>query len=140
MKKFLKSLCVAILIISAICMCSCKETQSESNYVYPVVIVADSGVCEITSTTTLGKYMQKLQISGCIDYVSNNGMYEGFLNKNNDATTNTYWMLYTDDAEFGDETWGVFDYGNKKLLSATVGADQLIVKQGCYYVWVYKTM
>ena len=52
-------------------------------------------------------------------------------------TTNTYWMLYTDDAENANDAWGTIEHDGKTYASATLGAESLVIAKDCTYIWVY---
>lgn len=54
-------------------------------------------------------------------------------------TTKSFWMLYTSDAENANREWGKFEYEDSTYGSATLGADALIVKENCIYIWAYQT-
>ena len=51
----------------------------------------------------------------------------------------SYWMLYTSDSENANQEWGTFEYEDSIYGSATLGADALIVKEDCIYIWAYQT-
>lgn len=53
-------------------------------------------------------------------------------------TASSYWMLYTSDEESANEQWGTFEYEGEVLGSAVSGAGELIVKEGCLYIWAFE--
>ena len=81
--------------------------------------------------------MNKLVERGELEFTAADGMVTSIGGKAN--TTNSYWMLYTDDAENSNEDWGTAEYEGKTYLSATLGYESLPIKEGCTYIWMYQT-
>ena len=133
LKKICLILCVA-LAVSAFAGCNRDTVVSEDDI---VIIHANNEFMEITYTTTLVDYMNALSDAGELTFNISDGMITSINGK--EASMNSYWMLYTDDVENGDESWGTYTYNEKVYLSAKLGAGSLIVKDGCTYVWAYQT-
>ena len=70
-------------------------------------------------------------------YEMSDGMVTSINGKAN--TTNSYWMLYTSDAENANNSWGTVEYEGNTYGSAMYGADSLTIKDGCLYIWEYQT-
>lgn len=98
-----------------------------------VVIKAE----KVEENTTLLQYMNALQEKGELSFTVENGMLTSIGDKKN--TTKSYWMLYTSHSEFASEEWGVVDYQETTYASATLGVEDLIIKEGETYIWAYTT-
>ena len=83
---------------------------------------------------TLASYMDGL---GDI-FLIENGMVVSINGIKNAADWSQCWMLYTDDEEMSNTAWGEIEYKDKVYGSAVLGADELIVKNGKTYIWVYQ--
>ena len=131
MKKYCKILCV-ILAIIACCLTftACTNPNDNDGEVTPVAL---TNATPSSDNQTLLEYMEQCEI----DFTIESGMITAIKGTSN--TTNSFWMLYTSDAENSNEAWGTYDYEGTTLGSATLGAGELIVKAGCTYVWVYQT-
>ena len=88
---------------------------------------------------TLSAYMDELQKEGEITFIKSGGMLVSVNGKANDSDYNPCWMLYTSDAENSNFAWGSVEYQGKVYLSASLGMDELIVKNGETYIWWYQT-
>ena len=119
---------LATVFLSVFCFVACGGN------VEPVAITVSQAVEE---NTTLIEVMQEMKTAGEFDFQMENGMIVEINGKTN--TTNSFWMLYTTDAENANTHWGTFEWNGKTLGSAIVGADTLVVKQGETYVWVYQS-
>lgn len=129
MKKFFVLMLSAIIILSLSLFCgSCSDT------VEPVVI--DVTLEDNSRIVTLKEYMDGLCENGKLSYSLSSGMVVEINGKAN--TTNTYWMLYTNDTENSNKQWGTYEYNKDTYGSAICGASELIVKNGYTYVWVYQ--
>ena len=94
-------------------------------------------VMEVQAGTKLLDYMNELKKLNEITFTIDNGMIMTIDGKSGNSST--FWMLYTDDADNSNSQWGTYEYEGKTLGSATLGADQLPVKDGCVYVWVLQS-
>lgn len=131
MKKF--ALPVVFLLLTSICLCACslkKITVITENDEF-VVLTFDSGY----GGKTLSEAMDGAQENEQITFTVENGMVTSINGVKN--TSNTYWMIYTDDEEFSNTAWGEITYQEKTYASATKGVSELIVKDGKTYIWVY---
>ena len=84
---------------------------------------------------TLSAFMESEKEKGKLDFVIENSMVVSVDGVTN--TTNTYWMLYTDDAENSNDTWGTIEHEGKTYASATKGATELVIARDCTYIWVF---
>ncbi|MBO4251719.1 MAG: hypothetical protein J5911_03545 [Clostridia bacterium] len=84
---------------------------------------------------TLSEFMQSEKDQGKLDFVIENSMVVSIDGVKN--TTNTYWMLYTDDAANSNDAWGTIEYDGKTYASATLGAESLVIASGRTYIWVF---
>ena len=135
MKKFLSVFLALLTIASVSVFCSCK--QKEEN-VLPLVLTV--GKEEDVEGKTLKEYMEEKNV----EFSISNGLVTEIYEVKN--TASSYWMLYTDDRLNANEAWGVYELKSKKnidgeykYLSASLGAEELIVKQGYTYIWVYQS-
>ena len=119
---------VATLLLSLFCFFACNEN------VDPVAITISQTVGE---NATLLEVMQEQKSAGELDFEMENGMIVQIGETKN--TTNSFWMLYTTDAENANAQWGTFEWNGETLGSAMFGAETLVVKQGETYVWVYQS-
>ncbi|MBQ3234978.1 MAG: hypothetical protein IJA97_02340 [Clostridia bacterium] len=129
MKKLLSLL---LIVVSALCLFTACKKQ-------PIVINERSTFVVINCQTdnenlSLASYMDGLDDI----FVIENGMVVSINGIENPADWSYCWMLYTDDAEFSNTAWGTLEYEGKIYGSATVGAESLIIKNGCTYIWVYQ--
>ena len=131
MKKYCKILCVILSIIAcSISLSACVFSDENDGGISTVVLASAT---PSSDNQTLLEYMEQCEI----DFTIESGMITAIKGKSN--TTNSFWMLYTSDAENANEAWGTYDYEGTTLGSAVLGASELIVKAGCTYVWVYQT-
>lgn len=133
LKRVLMTILGAIaLALSVFAFTACKR----GGEVKPVAITANSAEFAYENKT-LKDYMDFLQGKGELTFTVESGMVTAVNGTAN--TTKSFWMLYTDDGENANRTWGTVEYGGKTYGSATLGAEALTVKQGCTYVWSYQT-
>lgn len=132
MKKISKL--IAILLIFAIATfvgCNNVSNLLAKNGDTVVLTVTD----DVEVGTTLLDYMQSIKGGEVLSsYTIENGMVteiNGAL-----AKGNVYWMLFTDDGENSNETWGTVTVNGKVYASASLGAELLKIKKGCTYIWV----
>ena len=123
---FLFSILLSIAFCLSFVACD-KEAQ-------PVVITVSN---EAKEGMTLVEYMEDMQKNGEISFTVQGGMMTEINGVKNG--TNSYWMLYTSDADNADTSWGTYEYNNQTLGSAVLGAESLVVAVGAIYIWVYQT-
>lgn len=85
---------------------------------------------------TLLSVMEELQAAGELTFTVSDGMVVEL--NGTKQTASSYWMLYTSDEESANEQWGTFEYEGEVLGSAVSGAGELIVKEGCLYIWAFE--
>ena len=130
MRKLLFVWMSTLLYVLMCCMglSACKGEKPDD-----VVITVENAL----ENQTLLSYMQEMQEDGTITFAMKNGMVAGLNGTSN--TTKSFWMLYTTDAENANRAWGTYTYNGETLGSAILGAENLVVKNGETYVWVYQT-
>ncbi|PWM75264.1 MAG: hypothetical protein DBX59_02210 [Bacillota bacterium] len=136
MKKLLAAAFAALLALSAFAFTACAPKTVVVDDT-AVIITPSDKILTITEETVLGDYMDKLVERGEMTYTANDGMVTAINDKANGS--NTYWMLYTDDAANSNADWGTTEYDGKTFQSATLGYAQLPIKAGCTYIWVYQS-
>ena len=72
-------------------------------------------------------------------FVIENGMVMAIDGVANKADWSECWMIYTSDTEMANTSWGQIEYKGEIYGSAIVGAEQLTVKKGCIYIFVYQS-
>lgn len=136
MKKFL-TLFASLFALLICCLASaCGEKNPIKADENTVIITASDSSFEY-GNKTLKDYMEHLQQEKALSFSVSNGMVTTINGKSN--TTNSYWMLYTSDSENSNQEWGTFEHEGKIYGSAVLGAEALIVKKDCIYIWAYQT-
>ncbi len=137
MKKFLSLVLALTLALSVAVFTACTKD--------PLVIKeSDTYVVIKVETTkedlTLANYMASLDEYKDM-FVIENGMVTSINGIENALDWSACWMLYTDDyrEEFSNASWGTIVYKDKTYNSSVYGAESLIVKDGCTYIWIYQT-
>ena len=129
---------LALLVLSVCCMESCGSDQVKATVVDHYDNLLAIKIDETDGKATLQDAMKNLQKADKIAYQTDaTGMITAIGGVENSA--NSYWMLYTTDAEFSNAEWGTCSYAGKELQSAILGAASLVVKAGEIYVWSYQT-
>lgn len=125
---------VLVLALTAFSLFACTDSNvSAEDGIFAFKV--DTKDYAITAETTVKNYMEKLAADEKVTFTFDDGMVSEINGKV--KTLNCYWILYTDDAENSNAAWGVYNYNDKTLCSAALGAETLVVKEGCTYVWVY---
>ena len=144
MKKLLSlALILAMALAACFAFVACDDENENPNNPgntgneKEVVIVVSSDVMTVTSETKLIDYMNALKEEGKIDFEISNGMVMSINGKSGES--NEYWMLYTDDTENSNDSWGTYTYEEKSYGSATLGAEALPIKEGKTYIWALQT-
>ena len=127
---------IVTLLFALVCALCAFAACNKSNPDHVVLKPSESDMA-LTESTTLLDYMDYLVQKSELEYeisgtfiTSINGVKNG---------TNSYWMLYCDDTSNSNADWGTCEYGGKIYYSATLGASELIVTDGCTYIWSYET-
>ena len=131
MKKSVALFICLVLASLFLCACQMKEVTVISENDEFVVLTFDKGF----SGETLKDAMENAQENEQITFTVENGMVTSI--NGIKQTSDTYWMLYTDDEEFSNTAWGIITYNEKEYASASKGITELIVKDGKTYIWVY---
>ncbi len=137
MKKFFALIASFIAVFACCFAVACKNGKEP--------VKADENTVVITATDssfdfngqTLKVYMDHLQEKEKLTYSISNGMVTAINGKSN--TTNSYWMLYTNDTENSNDAWGTLEYEDNIYGSATGGAETIVIKEDCIYIWAYQT-
>ena len=118
------------LVVSLFAFSACQKEAKD------VVITVSSDQYEIQDKT-LKDYMDYLVRDGVLTYSLNGTL----LNTVNGVSNglNSYWMIYTDDAENSDTTWGTLEKDGKTYASAMYGICDMPIKDGCTYILTYQT-
>ncbi len=138
MKKTLRILVVLVLALTLFSLFACTDrnvTAEDDLFVFTV----DSKDYAVTATTTVKDYMDKLAADEKVTFTVSGGMVTSINGQSNTFNFSSCWMLYTDDAEASNTDWGTYVHNGKTLGSAILGAEDLVVKDGCTYAWVYTT-
>lgn len=141
MKKFLNTIIVISLsfFIFSIFGCSSKEPLVIKESDTYIVITASNEQMDITNTTTLVDYMNSLKADGQLTFEINNGMVSSVNGIDNPSDWSSCWMLYTSDLDNANSAWGTIEYNGNIYGSAILGAESLIIKDGCIYIWVFQS-
>ena len=86
---------------------------------------------------TLKDYMDYLVADGVLTYQLSGTMLDSVNGVKNGLKS--YWMLYTDDADNSNNTWGTIEKDGKTYASAMYGICELPIKDGCTYILTYQT-
>lgn len=139
--KRIKSILLILTLCMTLSMVACLPNNS--------LVVFDSDECiaitvsedqmPITSSSTLLDYMQVLKNSERLNFEIADGMITSINGIKNADDWSSCWMLYTSDADNANTAWGTVEYNGKVYGSAIYGAETLKIKEGCLYIWVYKS-
>jgi hypothetical protein len=134
MKKLL-SLTLTILIATACAfLVACEKDPlviKDSDNLVVVTADTDESLSLIDYINTLDEFKDM--------FVIENGMVTAIDGVKNAADWSKCWMIYTSDSEMANVAWGQIEYKGEIYGSAIVGAEQLIVKKGCIYIFVYQS-
>lgn len=138
MKKLLLTLLTFVLLFSAIA-CGNGETHVIKETDEKIIITVSNEYVEIKKTMTLIEYMEFLKKDGELEFEIANGMITSINGIANPLDFSSCWMLYTNDTELSNSSWGTAEYNGETFGSAIVGAEALIVKDGYKYLWYYQS-
>ncbi len=133
MKKHLLFACL-LLICTLLLSCG-RAAPVKIDGDYAVITISEE---RIEQGTTLKEYMDLLVADGTLEYEIDNGMITsigGVL-----AGDGKYWILFTDDPDYSVTAWGECMYGDVVYGSASLGAESILVKAGCTYIWHLQEM
>ena len=140
MKKLTKLFAFMLVLVSIMTMFACQNPTTDNGDREPSdadVIMTISAAEFDLEGKTLKDYMDHLVGNGELTYVIADGMITEINGTKNGL--NSYWMLYTDDAENSNTAWGTYEVGGKTYASAALGAAELTLKDGCTYIFTYQT-
>ena len=129
----LKTTVLTLLLAIVLCFSSLMAC---SKPVEPVVITANFASYDLEDKT-LKDLMVILQNEEEITFTSYDGLITSINGVSN--STNSFWMLYTNDAELSNTAWGTIEYNGETFASAIYGYETLTLKDGCTYIWSYQT-
>lgn len=134
MKKLL-SLTLTILVATACAfLVACEKDPlviKDSDNLVVVTADTDESLSLIDYINTLDEFKDM--------FVIENGMVTAIDGVANAADWSKCWMIYTSDSEKANTAWGQIEYKGETYGSAIVGAEQLMVKKGCIYIFVYQS-
>ncbi|MBR2988466.1 MAG: hypothetical protein IKC64_01935, partial [Clostridia bacterium] len=90
-------------------------------------------VSKVESGATVLDYMNYLQTEGKFTFTFEGGMVKSMNGVS--GASNQYWMLYTDDENNSDSSFGTITVDGKTYSSASWGAESLPAVDGKTYVW-----
>ncbi len=108
--------------------------RDEEDQPYAVIISIKD--VELDENTTLLAVMEDMKDEQSFTYKVESGMVTEICGRANGI--NSYWMLYTSDAELSNSVWGTYEYSGQALGSAILGAEALTVISGGVYIWSYQ--
>ena len=141
MKRIFNTI-IAIALFVVLCSffgCSPKEPLVIKESDTYIVITVSKEQMDIKKNTTLVDYMDSLKNDGKLDFEIENGMVTSVNGIENPADWSSCWMIYTSDTDNANSAWGTIEYDGKVYGSAIVGAESLIIKDGCIYIWVFQS-
>lgn len=140
MKKLFNAIITITLsvIVFSFFGCSSKEPLVIKESDTYIVITVSNEQMDITNTTTLVDYMNSLKDDGQLTFEINNGMVSSVNGIDNPSDWSSCWMIYTNDTDNANSAWGTIEYNGNIYGSAILGAESLIVKDGCIYIWVFQ--
>ena len=128
MKNKMKKL-VALLLVTfcAIFAFGCNPSNPPADVKFTVEI------SNVESGATVLDYMNYLQAEGEFTFVIESGMV---ISMNGiSGASNQYWMLYTDDENNSNATWGTITANGVTYASASLGCESLPAVDGATYIW-----
>ena len=137
MKKFLTIALTIVLALTATLFVACKKEPlvvKESDTYVAIKVETDK------TDLTLANYMASLvEYQNMFQII--NGMVTSINGIENAADWSACWMLYTDDysEDCSNAGYGTIEYKEKIYNSSSLGAEKLVVKNGCTYIWIYQT-
>ena len=129
---------VALLSLSLFCGCNVSGT-AKATIVEQTDTLVVIKVEKVNSDCTLLSVMEQLKEDGKLSFVEAGGMITEINGVKNPADYSSCWLLYTSDMEMANLEWGTLDYNNTTLGSAILGAEALLVSEGCFYAWNYQS-
>ena len=131
MKKTTKILALLLVLVVSLFAFSACHKEAED------VVITVSKDEYVIEGKFLKDYMDYLVAEGTLTYALNGTLLQTVNGVSNG--TKSYWMLYTDDAENSDTTWGTYEKNGKTYASAMYGVSDMPIKDGCTYILTYQT-
>ncbi len=134
MKKLLSIILIVVILALSLTACggSPKVVEMTED---SVVITVSSKILKIEEGTTLSDYMNALKDKGELEFKEESGMVTEINGMVADSSKNEFWGLYTSDENNSNTAWGVVNFDEKEFGSATLGANDLKIKDGYIYIW-----
>jgi len=140
MKKFKSCIAIIALVIAMILCVGCDPKDpiviKESDTF--IVINVTSEQMTISGDTKLVDYMEMLKTKELLDFKIKDGMITEVNGIENPADWSSCWMIYTNDTATSNPAYSI-EYNGKKYASANYGAESLVIKDGCTYIWYYQS-
>lgn len=142
-------LIVILSLMSILVLNACIKAES----IQPIEIEKQDASVVIENNTVVVTYssvhMPNIEGKFLIDYLNILEGKEllafdaptGFIKSINgiEPPTNSYWMVFTDDADSSNAEWGTFDWEGKTYNSASLGITDLPVKANATYIFTIIT-
>ncbi len=136
MKKLLTLALTLLLTLTLALITACEKEPlviKESDKYVVIKVETDK------TDLTLANYMASLEEYKNM-FTIKNGMVTAINGIENATDWSACWMLYTDDySEKNSTSAFTIEYKDKTYNSANYGAESLIVKDGCSYIWIYQS-
>jgi hypothetical protein len=133
----MKKTALILVLILTLSLCACGKNPA------PIAVTATDTIVSISvpqgETGTLLDYMKTLQSRGALTFTMDGTLLTEMNGTKNAADFSSCWMLYTDDTEFSEASYGTATFEGKTYASALMGAEALPIKEGCTYLWVYQS-
>ena len=132
MKKIVALILCVVFACALLCGCGAKTKVLKETDEFIVITPSEN-----FAGKTLKECMDDLKAHGELDFTVKSGMISSINGIDNPADYSYCWMLYTDDAENSNDTWGTIEHEGKTYASATLGATELVIARDCTYIWVF---
>ncbi|MBR2341003.1 MAG: hypothetical protein IKA72_01160 [Clostridia bacterium] len=128
------------LVISVFSLVACdKHGTAKAEIVSKSDTMVVIKVNETEGFATLLDAMTYLKGEGELTFEIVGGLVSSIEGKENPADWSASWLIFTSDKEMSNTEWGTTTYNGNTYGSAILGAEQLSVSAGEYYVWEYVT-
>lgn len=138
-KRILLTVVALALVLAAVVgmvACTNKLVNPVQMKETEIVIPLDSAVMADVSGKHLVDYLNVLQEKEFLTYDAPSGFVVTINDRTADSTKGEYWLIYTDDEENSDATWGTYEVEGKTYNSAKFGINDLPLKEGKTYVFM----
>ena len=134
MKKLLSLALTILTLVACAFLVACNKDPlviKDSDTLVVVIADTDESISLIDYINSLDEFKDM--------FVIENGMVTEIDGVKNAADWSACWMLYTSDSEMANAGWGQVEYKGNFYGSAIVGAERLMVKKGCLYIFFYQS-